>query len=279
MGRKSWSNEKLLSRLITNRSDKTYWLNIAELRIRATPAFFEQCILLTESNIPKKRMIGVDILSQLRDSVSIKPYSKKVLIHFLNLLKVEKDLSVIKSILYGIGHNNDNLVSNEDIEYLTNYWLNKNSCVREGVVLALLGIDNPIAIDTLIKLSEDRYSNIRNWATFGLGSQIERDTPEIRHALFLRIYDKHQETKYEAILGLAKRKDSNIKNVIEQEILSQSYGTLLLEAVEKLQDVVFLPLLEDTLKRYRNQLNVNNQWNDRLEHCINYLKSLNSSIG
>lgn len=41
MGRKLWTNEKLLSRLIANKSDKTYWLNIEELRRRGSSYFFE----------------------------------------------------------------------------------------------------------------------------------------------------------------------------------------------------------------------------------------------
>lgn len=32
MGRKNWTDEKLFFRLVNNKSDKTYWDNIRELR-------------------------------------------------------------------------------------------------------------------------------------------------------------------------------------------------------------------------------------------------------
>lgn len=273
MGRKSWSNDKLLYRLITNKSNKTYWLNISELRKRASPALFEQCILLTKSDVQKERMIGVNILSQLSSPPTFRPYSKKVIVHFLNLLKVEKTPLVLMSILYGIGHNNENLVQDKAIKCIANYRTNENDCVREGVVAALLGIDNAIAVNALIELSRDKCSHIRDWAVFGLGSLIETDTTEIREALYARIYDKHKDTRYEAILGLARRNDPKVKDVIIQELLSASYTTYLFEAIKELPDAAFIPLLENNLMKYKDDIDINSEWIDGLKDCINNLKS------
>ena len=42
-----------------------------------------------------------------------------------------------------------------------------------------------------------------------------------------RVNDKHQETKLEAIVGLAKRKDTQVNEIIKREIIDGEYGVLL----------------------------------------------------
>ena len=276
MGRESWSNEKLLARLINNKSNRTYWSNISELRKRGSFEFFEQCVLLAKSEIPKERIIGIDILSQLNSQGKMKPYSKRVFTFLLKRLQLEKDPLALMSILFGIGHNNEYLTKDKDIEYIIEYRKNENNSIRECVVFALLGIDNAIAINTLIELSKDKFSNIRNWAVFGLGSQLERNTDEIKQALFDRVNDKHIETKSEAILGLAIRKDFRVKELIRQELLTESFGCLLFEAIEEIQDVAFLPILEDLFLKNKDEIDINDQWLNNLKDCISNLKLLNA---
>ena len=99
--------------------------------------------------------------------------------------------------------------------------------VKEGLVSALWFTDNLQAINVLIKFTEDRLSHIRDWATFYIG-QGERNNKQIRNALWNRINDKHQETKFEAIVGLAKRKDTRVIEIIKRELLDGEFGTLLL---------------------------------------------------
>ena len=65
MSRKSWADDKLISRLIDNKTEKTRWDNISALRSRPSQELFEKCVKLTESNNPKIRKLGIDILAQL----------------------------------------------------------------------------------------------------------------------------------------------------------------------------------------------------------------------
>ena len=43
--------------------------------------------------------------------------------------------------------------------------------VRRGVVLGLLALDDDLAVATLVELSRDPVAEIRDWATFGLGTR------------------------------------------------------------------------------------------------------------
>lgn len=276
MSRRNWTDDELLSRLINNKSDRSRWDNIGELRKRPSRELFVKCNDLTKSPNPKIRKIGIDILAQL--GFPPRPFLKETLKIYFELLKVETDPDVLMSLLYAIGHNNDEL-DEKQIELLCSFVHDENSMVKEGLVSALLGIDNLTAIKTLINLSSDKLSHIRNWATFGLGTQIERNNKNIREALWGRINDKHQETKLEAIVGLAKRKDKRIKEIIKREIIGGEYGTLLFEAIIETRDKEFLPLLKQNLKIIKGNPNINPEWKNDLKNCIDELTRLTNESG
>lgn len=273
MSRKNWTNEKIFSRLINNKTNKSYWENIGTLRQRPSEELFSECVELTKSDNTKIRKIGIDILAQLGSSP--RPFLKETLKIYFELLEVETEPDVLMSLFYSIGHNNEEL-NKEQIEKICSFKHNENSLVKEGLVYALLGIDNLIAIETLIKFSSDKLSHIRNWATFGLGTQIERNNKSIRETLWNRVNDKHQETKLEAILGLAKRKDNRVNEIIKREIIDGEYGILLFEAILEIKNNEFLPLLEQNLKFIKNNNSINPELKKDLKNCINELIKLTS---
>lgn len=194
--------------------------------------------------------------------------------HFLNMLRSEKDFVVQKSILFGVGYNNQYLTSQKDIKTLASFSSSAEGCVREAVAFALLGVDDDLAIDVLIALSSDKWNSVRSWVVFGLGSLIECDTPTIRAALFAGVKDRRIEARSEAIVGLAIRKDVRVKAVIEQELKPGSCGALLFEAIEEFEDVSFLPFLECELDVCKGNGSIDGLWLNRLGCCVNYLKSL-----
>ncbi len=269
MSRKNWTEEKLFFRLVNNKSDKTYWDNIRELRSRATANIFNACVKLIKSSRTKERIIGIDILAQL--GVTPRPFFKESRKLFFDILKKEKDPKALLSLLYAIGHNNEKLKAYE-IALLVSFKDNADEGVRKGLVFALFTVDNKLAITTLINLTTDKVSQIRDWATFGIGTQIERDNKIIREALWLRVDDKHEYTKFEAIVGLAKRKDKRIKEIIERELLNENHGSLLFEAIEALNDKYFLPLLKKQIVKAKKSDNNNPEWVKDLKNCIIRLK-------
>lgn len=118
MSRTNWTDDKLLSRLINNKTDRTRWDNISVLRKRPSQELFVNCVELIKSNNPKIRKIGIDILAQL--GLPPRPFLKETLNIYFDLLEIETDPDVLMSLLYSIGHNNENL-DNDQIEKICRF--------------------------------------------------------------------------------------------------------------------------------------------------------------
>lgn len=233
-------------RLLTNKSNNNYWNYVTELRKRRTAAIFEKSLLLIQSNSAKERELGVDILAQFGLP---RVHQKQIVSAFVELLRVETNKQVLSATLSGIGHNNDNLTK-EQLDLVCSFEAHRSKIVRRSVVAALLTIDTHQAIDTLIELSKDKDTAIRDWATFGLGTQIDADTKKIRTALWNRVTDQDENTKLEAIVGLAQRKDNKIKEVLKIELQNiEECSNLILEAIGKLGDSSFIEPIEALLKK------------------------------
>jgi HEAT repeat protein len=118
--------------------------------------------------------------------------------------------------------------------------------VRFAVAAALPAVagDPPAdaAVAALIRLSADPDPEIRDWATFGLGSQIEADGTPLRQALAARLGDPERDTAGEALLGLAKRRDP-VALPILLSLLEDSPGNLIVEAASALGSPAALPAL------------------------------------
>ena len=258
MSRKTWPSEKLFHRLLTNKSVRTHWDYISALRSRWSKEVFDKCVLLLQSNNPKERGFAVGILSQL--GLPPRPFIKESIKLFFDTLQTETDHSVISSIFYGLGYNNEHLTAKKT-KFICSFKDSKSLEVKQGLVFALGGLDHKIANDTLIGFSSNQNNYIRNWATFSLGSQTTQDTPAIREALWRRVNDKHEETRHEAILGLAIRKDARIKEILKKELENiDVHSSLLLEAIEELNDKEFIEILQEKLISNQQKEKVNSEW-------------------
>jgi HEAT repeat protein len=70
------------------------------------------------------------------------------------------------------------------------------------------------ALQSLRQLSRDPDDDIRNWATFGLGTQSDDRSKETAEALVDRLDDPDAETRLEAIIGLARRRDERVRSLV-----------------------------------------------------------------
>lgn len=223
-------------------NEEEYWRLIATLHGRGTKTEFLLARGLTGSADPIRREIGADILGQLGwAEQSFQDESVSLLIELLS----DPTDDVIASAAFALGHRN----SPEAVQALKKHLKHPNPRVRQGVAFGLSCLDDKSAVEGLIVLSEDRDYDVRNWATFGLGSQCDIDTADLREALKIRTEDREPEIRGEALIGLAKRKDSHVKEKIIRELSGEFFGGWAIEAAELYPDTAYIPLLSDLADR------------------------------
>jgi len=104
--------------------------------------------------------------------------------------------------------------------------------------------------DALIHLAEDDSSDVRDWAVFGLGSILDLDTPAIRETLRARLFDSDLDTRLEALVGLAERRDPDVLALIRDELGSETVDRLVVDAARAFADPSLLPALRDLNTRW-----------------------------
>ena len=173
------------------------------------------------------------------------------------MLEGETDPDVLQAIAVAFGHLRDPRC----IDLLIPLKAYPDEDVRFGLVHGLSGHDDRRAIETLIELSRDVDGDVRDWATFGLGTLISTDVPEIRKALWARVDDGDVDTRAEAIVGLARRKDPDIVAIVFEELRADSADELMIEAAEELGD----SQLYEALVRLRRR------WPESRQNELKYL--------
>ena len=208
------STDDLICAALANDADRDndgYWQPIAVLQHRL-PAILERIQELSDSCHEKSRDTAATILGQgWVGSKAIPDVCADVL---LWMLAREQSTSVLTSIIFALGHLHDPRATKP----LVSLQSHPEACIRYAVISSLCGSEDEQAIAALIERSADEDRDVRNWATFGLGSQIDNDTNAIREALFARLEEEDDEIRGEAIVGLTRRGDIRVAAALLKEL-------------------------------------------------------------
>lgn len=207
------------------RSDD-YWECIAALRALGDQRTFDAAAALLTSPDSEKRCLGINVLSQIDVGASWlrqKPsnearFNREAVDLLLPMVETETDDTVLDMLFTALGHLNDPRC----IGPVRAHRHHPDASVRHSVVLAMLTHEEDEAVETLIELSSDEDAHVRDWATFGLGRQVdELDSPEIRDALVARLDDPDEDTRQEAVWSLALRGDAHAMEPLLKAIIDE----------------------------------------------------------
>lgn len=210
-------------------TDTTGWGAIARLQDLGSRDVLDACLAACRNADPLRRCIGAAVLGQLGGREAKVVFREERYQGLVDLLAAERagtgDPGVLREACAALGHLRDARAIPALLELLSH----PSPIVRFGVQSGLSGHDVPDAIDGLIVLSADDDDHVRDWATFGLGSEIETDSPAIRAALHGRLDDPCLDARHEAIVGLARRQDRTVLPTLVQD-LQAGVAPRLLEA-------------------------------------------------
>ena len=201
------SVDELYALARSSQDEESYWAVVSELHTRANDHTFRIADVLCDSLAVGERCLGADVLGQLGavegQTAAEGPFASAAGRVLLRLLEDDDEPAVLSSAAIGLGHLHDERA----IAPLAALARHAAPEVRRAVIHGLMGHDDDRAVHALILLSEDAEASVRDWATFALGVQIDRDTHEVREALAARLADDDANTRNEAIRGLAARGD------------------------------------------------------------------------
>jgi hypothetical protein len=148
----------------------------------------------------------------------------------------EHDADVLVGIVRALGGAQDE----RGLPILTALAAHPDADVRGQVAgdLPMVMGDPPEAsgVAALVALSADPELQVRDWATFGLGTQTDADSEAVRQALWARTTDSYVDARDEAVVALARRLDANVRPLVGELLAQPAVGTLIFEAAAHLKD-------------------------------------------
>lgn len=238
----SLATQELVARALAIGSDEEddYWAIVLAIRRRSDRPSFDIARRLCSEPSESARTLGADILGQF-GLLDGSPYLEESFTTVVALCDTLQPSTVLESALRALGH----LYDARALPTVLSFAGHAETGVRLAVAQSLYAVAGdppaPDAVAALLALMRDDDPDIRDWATFGLGSQLEVDTPEIRQALFARLDDPEADTAGEALVGLAKRKDLEVVQHLIRRLEDGDVGNLVVEAAEASADPRCLP--------------------------------------
>jgi len=189
----------------------------------------------------RSRTLGADILGRLAGA---EPSTHAAVAAALGeALPAERSDSTVASILAALGHLGDPA----GLALVLPFAGHECAEVRLAVAFAIATIGPelvaPEARAVLIRLSRDDECEVRDWATFGLGTLCAADGPDVRAALLARAEDSSRQTRAEALFGLAVRRDPRAVPHLIRALRSPTVDVLEVEAAAESADPRLLPAL------------------------------------
>jgi HEAT repeat protein len=221
--------------------EETRWELIAGIMDECPDDVFEASTGLVRGEHERERTLGADILGRL---VGTDPEAGlDVERTLLPALQNECAPHAIASMVAALGHVGDANALPQVIPLARH----PDAGVRLAVAFAVTTISpRPLSDEVklgLIRLSRDEDPEVRDWATFGLGTLSIEESPEVTAALLARASDPYHEARAEALFGLAVRRDPRAVPHLIRALASAQVQGREVDAAAEAADPRLLPAL------------------------------------
>lgn len=222
------------------------WGYIAKLQRHATPKTLALITTLSHSQSWRKRCLAYYVASQLRKKCADSPVCSKefALPETQAMLLMglhDPHPEVVKAAISGMGHR----PHPDALPELVRLSQHADSQTRWNTAVALGHYAQPAATEALLCLARDVDNDVRDWATFALGTLQTVDTESVRELLWENINDPDSDVRGEALVGLAQRRDARVLAPLIACLEGDDCQVYALDAAELMADPVLLAPLEN----------------------------------
>jgi len=199
---------------------ETAWAAIRVLRRRNTAQVFALAKEYCASQHLRHRERALQVLAQLGGGSPLadRPHLQASVDLAVSALQ-DQHLAVAQAAAWALAH----LQGPTAIAVLVQLETHPDADIRRAVATGLGGSNHPEAAPTLMRLMEDADDEVRNWATFSLGTRPVPDSAEIREALRKRLVDSFVPSRDEGLWGLARRKDPQALQLLLERFENDSW--------------------------------------------------------
>ena len=245
------------------------WEAVSELHGRGTPRTLALVQALARGASWRRRALAMDIAAQLREprrgrarfeGPAFAPEETRAIL-FAGL--ADAHAKVVGSAVSGFGHRSDPRA----VPLIAALATHPDAVMRLCVAFALGTHAEPVAMAALMRLARDADSDVRDWATFGLGTQQDTDSPELRALFWTNAHDADRDVRGEALVGLARRKDPRAVALV-RERLDDDCRVYELEAARELADAALLDRLQSLRAEATADGSLSGYWLDCLDEAI-----------
>jgi HEAT repeat protein len=253
------TEELFLATLDGEYDDDSPWEAVTVLQGRGTPEVFEAAKRYCASENPRARARGLSVLAQLgagRPDAE-RPFMGDSVSIAVSHLR-DSDPEAVRCAAWALSH----LGTQQAVLSLIELRNHTDPEVRQAVACCIPLRTHPEAVSVLVALMDDGNEEVRNWATFALGSgNLEEggalqyfDSAEIREAFRKRLDDSYEEARREAIWGLALRHDSLGVKLLLSHLESEEYWSGDKDAAEEILGLPPETSIEELCKGLRRLL-------------------------
>ena len=209
--------------------DDSAWDAVHKLRQLGSREVFNIAARWCASENALERARGLDVLAQLGKTAghSSNSFPDESYAVVVNAINHEADVRPLNSAISALGH----LENPGAVPLIAQFHSHESPETRFSVAFALGSFPNdPLSVSTLLKLMRDSDEDVRDWATFGLGVLGEQDSSAIRDALVSALADADADVSEEALVGLAKRRDTRVLQKLLAELQEPTVTSRVIEA-------------------------------------------------
>ena len=229
-----WSTQRLIRRALSHPAPGAAWSAVSLLQRRGSAPTLTRLRALARSANAHRRALAMDIAAQLQVPATGIDDAQAFALEATQALLVsglyDRNAGVQLAAIAGLGHR----PAPDALPRLLELAGHPDSRIRFALACALGSYAQPEATAALMRLARDRDDDVRDWATFGIGALRDTDDEAIRALLWDNAHDLDRDVRGEAVVGLARRGDPRVIELLKQRLADGDCRGYELEAVQEM---------------------------------------------